>query len=204
MLSADNVALIFNLLPGFISAWIYYSFTDRSVPSPFERIVQALIFSTFTQAIVIVFKGSCLWIGKSGISFGTWSNEFAFVLSVLVAVLLGFVITYYVNTNRFHAKLPDWLTLSTSYPSQWYSTFMQQKKYIYLNLTGNRRIHGWPAEWPENPDKGHFVLMDAAWITENNERLELPLISHILIPSSEVLIVEFDNSLSDDVQTAET
>jgi hypothetical protein len=37
-------------------------------------------------------------------------------------------------------------------------------KRIILDLRDERRIMGWPAEWPNDPEKGHFVLENAAWL----------------------------------------
>jgi hypothetical protein len=52
------------LLPGFVSAAVFYSFTSHPKPSEFERVVQALIFTIFVQALVGVARASALWVGS--------------------------------------------------------------------------------------------------------------------------------------------
>ena len=57
-ISAEIVGVIYQLLPGFIVAWIIYGLTAHLKPSSFERIVQALIFTVFVRTIVLIFKGT--------------------------------------------------------------------------------------------------------------------------------------------------
>ena len=52
--SDELVRVFYNLLPGFLSAWIFYALTAHPKPSPFERIVQALIFTVIVRATTIV------------------------------------------------------------------------------------------------------------------------------------------------------
>ena len=47
----DFVTLLQYLLPGFVAAWIIYSFTSYPKPSQFERVVQALIFTIFLHTM---------------------------------------------------------------------------------------------------------------------------------------------------------
>jgi hypothetical protein len=42
----DVVSLLFQLVPGFIAAWILYGFSSYPKPSQFERLVQALVFAS--------------------------------------------------------------------------------------------------------------------------------------------------------------
>ena len=51
--NADNfLAVIAFLLPGFITAWIFYGLTSHPKPSQFERTIQALIFTFIVQIFV--------------------------------------------------------------------------------------------------------------------------------------------------------
>ncbi len=43
--SKELVGIISYLLPGFLAAWIFYGLTAHPKPQPFERVVQALIFT---------------------------------------------------------------------------------------------------------------------------------------------------------------
>ncbi|SUP44184.1 Uncharacterised protein [Vibrio furnissii] len=55
-LTNDIITLLQYLLPGFVAAWMFYSLTSYPKPSQFERVVQALIFTIFIQAIVVVIE----------------------------------------------------------------------------------------------------------------------------------------------------
>ena len=60
------------LLPGFVAAWIFYGLTGHSKPSPFERVVQALVYNVIVQPFVIAIGFLMLLIGHV-YSFGDWT-----------------------------------------------------------------------------------------------------------------------------------
>ena len=41
----DVLNLIYALMPGFVAAWIFYGLTAHPQKTPFERTIQALIFT---------------------------------------------------------------------------------------------------------------------------------------------------------------
>ena len=49
--SSEIVGVLSFLLPGFVAAAIFYSLTSYPKPSPFDRVVQALIFTVIGKAI---------------------------------------------------------------------------------------------------------------------------------------------------------
>jgi len=149
--SKEVVSLIYSLLPGFLTAWIFYGLTAHPKRSPFERAVQALIFTALVRTFVVVVE-----------KIGEWTEDTGFVWSILLAILLGHVLAYFANKNFYHTFLSKKfdLTQRTSYPSEWFSTFSRYKRYVILHLAGERRISGWPYEWPDHPDTGHFVLQE--------------------------------------------
>jgi hypothetical protein len=73
--------------------------------------------------------------------------------------------------------------------------FPKQKNMLFWNYKDERRIMGWPAEWPNNPEKGYFVLEDAMWLTvdHNGKSGAVPLdtLDKILIAAHNVEMVEF-------------
>lgn len=84
------------------------------------------------------------------------------------------------------------------------------KRYVYLHLTSGRRLYGWPEEWPDEPGKGHFRLAQAEWILDDNERVALDATESVLVPASDVELVEFEKPakdlwpLADDIDEAVT
>lgn len=49
--TSEIVAVLAFLLPGFVGAAAFYSLTSYPKPSEFDRVVQALVFTTVGQAI---------------------------------------------------------------------------------------------------------------------------------------------------------
>lgn len=186
---------IFNLLqyllPGLLASWVFFGITPFAKPSPFERIVQALIFTLiiqFTMQFVELSSTSC----PQKISFSSlckteliWSTIFALVYGLAFAVL--------VNKDWLHSLLRKLLvTKQTSYPSEWYGVLNSKVTYIVLHLRDERRLYGWPLTWPESPSSGHFYIVEASWLSNNGDELYLPAgnVEGVLIDIAEVRWVE--------------
>lgn len=189
--------LLTMLLPGFVTAAILYLFTSYSKPSPFERIIQALVFSFVVNAIARLLE----WIGYTFLE-----SVPDIVLYFVLAVILGILAVCATNHDWLYRFLRIMsFTRETSFPSEWYSAFARNKNaYVVLHLKGERRFYGWPQEWPSDPDMGHFIIAEGEWLsdevsTENetdNEDDDTSSIldverDQVLIPVAEVEMVEF-------------
>lgn len=200
---------IFELLPGFVTAWIFYGLTAHPRPSQFERTIQALIFTVFTKILVNGIR-AVLLAACPCVSFGAWSANVELAWNIVAAVFIGLIFTWFANNNKLHTWLLRRITTRTSYPSEWFSAFSQLKRYVYLHLTSGRRLYGWPEEWPDEPGKGHFRLAQAEWILDDNERVALDATESVLVPASDVELVEFEKPakdlwpLADDIDEAVT
>ena len=113
--------------------------------------------------------------------------------SIIVAIIVGLCLSGISNTDMLHRGL-RWLgvTRETSFPSEWYSAFARHgdNAYIVLHLQGGRRLYGYAVEWPSEPKNGHFCIVEAEWLDEN-ERIALKGVSAVLISAAEVIFVEF-------------
>lgn len=181
----EIVHLFYVLLPGFVTAWIFYGLTAHPRLDWFERLVQALIFTVIVQALVYLLRlaihGRDPWTAETNLSW-----------SLVLAVVLGIALSAAANTNWVHEQLVKWkVTKRTSYPSEWYSAFCREERYVTLHLIGNRRLFGWPAEWPDRPDKGHFVIEDAEWLLSDGERATLHNVHKVVVAADQVEMVEF-------------
>jgi len=186
----DFVTLLQYLLPGFVAAWVFYSFTSFPKPSQFERVVQALIFTIFVQALVYIIKRIFFFVGKKWPVF-IWNTHSDIIWSIILAILLGILFSYFANNDKIHKKLRDWgITRETSYPSEWFGAFLQNITYVVLHLDGERRLYGWPKEWPSEPEKGHFVLIQASWLDEDKD-IPITGVDSIMVDVKEVKMVEF-------------
>ncbi len=189
-LSIDLVALLRYLLPGFLSSWVFYGFTSFQKPNQFERVIQALIFTLIVQVIVLGVENTSYLIGKYWV-VGKWNEDSALVVSVLLAAILGFIFAFFANTDKFHCLIRKiGFSKETSYPSEWFGEFSKQVTYVVLHLDGERRIYGWPKEWPSSHENGHFSLNQASWLTTDGE-MPLDGVEAILIPAKNVQFIEF-------------
>ena len=166
--SSEAVAILSFLLPGLVAVAVFHMFTSHPRPSEFERIVQALIFTILVQAIAEL----ALWIGGVLGHDALWGEESEIMVSVGIALILGVICVYFSNTDTLHgfARFLR-LTKETSYPSEWYSAFHHNPDcYFVLHLQGQRRLYGWPEEWPSRPEQGHFRIAEGEWLV-GDERI---------------------------------
>ncbi len=189
--SNEIIEVLSYLLPGFVAAWVYYGLTAFLKPPQFERIIQALIFTIIIQVILVLVRWVLLFLGHYVFSIAQWTGSVALVWSLALAVAIGLLFAKYTNNDQIHRILRSWgLTRQTSYPSEWFGVFAQSPTYVVLHLKDQRRLYGWPEEWPSQPDSGHFSMAEAEWLTDS-ERIQLTGVQNILIPAEEVLFVEF-------------
>jgi len=98
------ITLLQYLLPGFFAAWVYYGLTPVPVPSQFERIIQALIFTLLVQPLTFATKFLCLAAGKYW-TVSPWSATSEVTASIASAFFLGLVFAAFANNDRFHALI---------------------------------------------------------------------------------------------------
>ena len=153
--SNDVIDVLRFLLPGFIAAAVFYSLTSHPKPDAFNRVIVALIFTVIGQAI-------------TEILLAVWSQlmDWDLALTVLAAIVLGLGAALASNSDFAHGILRRLkITKETSYPSEWYSSFSRHSDcYVVLHLEGERRLYGWPEEWPGHPEQGHFRISEAEWL----------------------------------------
>ena len=186
--SSEAVAVLSFLLPGFVSVAIFHMFTSHPKPGEFERVVQALIFTILVRAIAEM----TLWAGRLFGRETLWADETEIVVSVGIALILGLITVSFSNTDTLH-RLARFLRLTreTSYSSEWYSAFHHNPDcYVVLHLQGQRRLYGWPEEWPSRPDQGHFRIAQGEWLV-GDERIPAEGVVSIVVPAREVDMVEF-------------
>ena len=193
---SEPISVLVFLLPGFVSASIFYSLTSHPRPSALDRFIQALIFNVIGQGVTAAFLLSLNLTREHP----EWTNYHELVSSLLVAILLGLGAAIISNRDVLHEILRRLkVTRETSHPSEWYSAFSRHHDcYVVLHLNGERRLFGWPEEWPSRPEKGHFRIAEGEWLV-GDRRFPAVGVSAILIPSEDVQMVEFLNVKLDQV-----
>lgn len=201
--SSDLLELFMKLLPGFLAAGAFHALTPYPKRDVFERVVAALIFTLFAHLIVTAVRVLCVWIGTWGFKMGEWSAEADLTWGAAAGLTMGIAWAHVVNNGLSHSLLRRLgTTKKTSLPSQWFSAFAQHARYIILQLKDGLRLMGWPLEWPDEPDSGHFLLQRPTWVLDDGSRAAMHQIEAYLVSAKDVEAVEFlrfndDQSLAD-------
>jgi hypothetical protein len=189
--SKDVLVLIYKLLPGFLTAWVFFGLTAHKRGNPFERVVQALVYSVFIQIPVELIRMTLLGLG--GIcSVGPWTEEIALFYSLPIAIGLGLAFAWVANNNVVHKRLYKWgVSTRTSYPTELFGLVKEDaRRFVVLHLKDGRRLYGWPYEWPDYQDEGRFIIVQAEWLTDENESRPLTGVEKVILPASAVEMVE--------------
>ena len=187
---AEIIAVIYALLPGFLAAWCFYVLSHHRKPSPFERVVQALIFTGFVRFLITLLQGVALFLGRKW-SVGVWSEDVSLGWSFALAMVVGVFAAALANNDQFHAWFRRVGVTTKISSSEWFASFQTERRYVVLHLVGERRLFGWPFMWPDYPDSGHFVIMEPEWLLDDGNRVPVYASERILIAASDVSMVEF-------------
>ena len=193
--SSETISVLIFLLPGFVAAGIFQTLISNPKPNGIGIIVQAFVF---TMLVHLAAQLGSWGIGalrpNSSLShMGDWNASTLIVMLVCVAIALGLISAFIWNSDQLHRRLRKWrVTRESSYRSAQYSAFAHHSNcYVVLHLKGERRLYGWPKEWPSRPEDQHFLIEKCEWLIGDNERNQLDEVSHMLISASEVEMIEF-------------
>ncbi len=214
-ISQETVTILYFLLPGFVAATVFYLFTPhRRTTEISERTIEAFILTGVVQFFVMMIKSLALWIGKL-VALCAWTENTSLGVGLLLALLVGFTLVYCSNNDlphKFLRELPyneglrkcwclrwlgKWLdgkclTKETTFPTEWCKAFnTDDERFVMLHLKNGLRMYARLDEWPNYPDKGHFVVRSPEWLDTDNTSTPLDGVHKMLIPVEEVGIVEF-------------
>ena len=187
--SSEAISVLWFLLPGFVAAGLFRSLVSNPRPSSgLDSIAQVFVFTVIVQVaarLIALISGT----EDIGVVAG---NSFEILKLVITAVAVGLVSAWAWNRDALHGPLRRMkITRQSSYPSAQYSAFaFYGDCYVVLHLKDQRRLFGWPTEWPSRPDDQHFLIEECEWL-EDDGRSGIKGISHILIPAAEVEMIEF-------------
>ncbi|PHS24546.1 MAG: hypothetical protein COA84_09190 [Robiginitomaculum sp.] len=197
-LPAELIPILQFLLPGFITALVFYNLTSHSKPPQFERIILALIFTLFIRLLVSLSKLIFLYAGNFVI-IGSWGPITESFWSIIISIFIGIIFAFISNRNYVHGYLSKiGVTTETSYASVWVGVLSKHETYVVLHLQDERRLYGWPKDWPSDPTSGHFNIWKPAWLvsreengSEVTEKQPINGVSAMLIRATDVKWVEF-------------
>ena len=187
--SSEVVSVLVFLLPGFVAAAVFYSLTSHPKPNEFGQIIQALVFTMIGQSIA--------WTLRQILGSGTsWPIGLEAVVSVVSAVIFALIVVYFSNNDIAHRLFRRiGFTRENSYPSEWHASFARNPNcYVILNMKDERRLFGWPQEWPSRPEQGHFRIIEAEWLKvdgDDSQQEAAAEIFAIVVSVEDVAMVEF-------------
>lgn len=187
----DAIQLLQYLLPGFLAAWIFFGLTPYELPSQFERVIHALILTLVIQLGVFFERWLLDALGRPW-TLSVSDEPSRIIASAAAAVVIGVLFAFCANHDLFHG-LARWvrITQETSHPSEWFSAFYSNTTYVVLQLKDERRLYGWPREWPADSKKGQFLLENASWLDPDGQEKPMTGVSSVLIRANDVEWVEF-------------
>ena len=179
-------------LPGFLAMTIFYWFADVPRANQFERVIQALICTTFITMMVGAIEQIAYLAGRAH-SFGAWTGTTASIFAGLLAVLLGALLA--------HGSKHDWiyslarkarLTDRSSTPEAIHIFRTYGTDGVVLHMLDERRLMGYLVTFPEHQTSGYYLIDEPHWLIPGAERPErISGIGCILINSADVRWVEF-------------
>lgn len=195
-LSKETVSLLQYLAPGFIAAWIYYGLTPNAKPPQFERVVQALIFTVIVQTLVLGQQSFFEFVGRYH-SIGIWTSQVNLVASVATGLLLGALIAIIISKEWVH-RCARFMGMSrgTGHPSDLYAAFVDEPRWVVLQLKSGMRLEGWPLRFPSQPDIGHVYLTHVGRTYKGfpcEDLEDLSVLHGMLIAVSDIESIEFLN-----------
>jgi hypothetical protein len=171
----ELVQIIYELLPGFLAAWLFYGL--------------------IVKVVLIGFAWLCLKLGRL-YALGVWSPQVEFVWSMIFGLALGVTLSAMANRDTAHRWLRDgrWIkklkiTKKNSFPSEWFSAFQREDRFVVLHLKDGRRLYGWPEEWPNEPT-GHFLITCPSWLGDDGTKTPMPQIHRMVLGAEHVEWVE--------------
>lgn len=204
-LSSDVVGLIYDLLPGFIVAWLFYALTAHQPKSNTHWFVLAIIYTSVIKALTVTLRGitaAFTQLNYSDVLPGDWQ----LVVGSALALILGLGISFLANTDYLHSCLRNWnITKRTSFASAWNRVFHQKDDcWIILHLVGSRRLFGFPDEWPDHPDEGHFIIVYPEWLVEDGPNIDLKEVDSLVVPVKDVELVEILHKPKDTIKAVDS
>ena len=187
--TSEFVSVLTFLLPGFVGAAVFYALTSHPRPGEFDRVVQALVFTTLAQATTWAAR----WIGSwcwPGYEWPAGLELSVSVISVVGIALLAAAVSNHDTAHRLLRRIG--VTRETSYPSEWYSAFAENSgRYVVLHLKDDRRLYGWTMEWPGSSTAGHFRITEARWLDDGENGDAMLETVEVLLPAAAVEMVQF-------------
>ena len=180
-------------MPGLVSAAVLNSIIVRHKNDRVTNVIEALVFSFAVYSILTAFNYSpvSLAVTDKDVCRPVVSPEhlpLAIILSVMLALLLGFSMT-----KDWHMKILRKMkvTTRTAGINAWLDVFIDRSKGVVVTYSNGRRLSGWPSYYSDDLEEGLLYLRNPAWIDENDENAVLGIHGILLTKKDSIESIMF-------------
>lgn len=207
-ISLEAFALLVPLLPGFVASSVLDHVVVRKPKDNLNKIIEALVLSFIIYAVVVGLVGIPAFEIPEGAAdvprLATSLINQSFVWLALVIALVLPLILGFLSATDFHMRLLRLVrvTNKTARETTWLDVFADQRRYVIVNLTGRRRVFGWPMYFSNDRDEGLLYLHDPAWVNEDGTYTELDIHGLFLVEPGSIESIEFTHVTTKTASTA--
>jgi hypothetical protein len=197
-ISTESLAIFAVLIPGFVSSTILNMIVVRKPKDALSTLIEALMFSFVVYVVLVglfrispvVNPGSLLpaTVGEIGKVVNPFFVVWALIASLLLPLIVGAVANRDLHMKLFRAI---GITSRSSRLSVWLDVFMDQNRYVICNLSGGRRVFGWPMYYSDGPEQPLVYLYEPAWINDDGTYTELDIHGLFLVEKDGIESIEF-------------
>jgi hypothetical protein len=168
LFTLEGLQIFIFIIPGLITS----SFVDAIATRPrasFPRfLTEALIFTLIIMTLYsLLFDGSPVVVEKVNGKLAYTFKPLELLCLIGISIILSFIASAMISW-QIHIAIAKKIKCSRGPISEsvWLDVChsLDEHDYVILNFKDGRRLWGYPALFSSNPEKGHFFLLDAAWI----------------------------------------
>lgn len=197
-ISTESLVILLVLIPGFLSSTILDMVMVRASRESWAKLIEALMLSFLIYVVV----GGVLRLSPFATSDPKVPQDIeklralispVFLLATLVTATLLPLLMGFVARRNWHMRLLHrfGVTERTGRSTVWLDVFAEQKGYVICNLTGGRRIFGWPLYNAESLEGPLVYLHDPSWIETNGNYVSLGVAGILLMEKDGIESIEF-------------
>jgi len=195
----ETLNILVVLLPGFVSSTILNMLIVRKPKGNLSKLIEALVFSFLIYVTIVGVAGVdpmgvAEGQGAVAASRGSQISPRFLVATTLAALLLPLILGF-LATNDLHMRVLRYcrITAKTSRATTWLDVFMDQERYVIVNLRDGRRVFGWPMYFADNQEDSTLYLFNPAWVNEDRTYTPLDIHGLFLVERGSIESIEFTN-----------
>ena len=195
----EALGILLLLIPGFVCAFLVQLLAVRAKQTEFEKIVEALLFSSVLYLCIGPFFDNTLpvrWLAHKAGESTSFTFEFNAKYLALLAVgaaILSLVYGTILNRDLLHRLLRKVkLTERTSRVSVWNDALQDiQSRYLLVELGDQRTVVGFLRYYSDDVEQASIFLQDAAWLSADGAQTPIDGPGILLTKEAGIVSISF-------------